>query len=48
MEQPSDLSGVIAIGTSRYLVVDKQRRSAGRLLAAIFDGSMQWVSDVVS
>ena len=39
---------VVAIGTTHYVVFDKQRRSAGRLIAAIFDASMHWVADVVS
>jgi hypothetical protein len=39
---------VVAIGAIHYVVFDKRRRSAGHLLAAIFDASMHWVADVES
>lgn len=36
---------VIAVGPDRYVVFDKERKSAGRLLAAVFDTTFTWLAD---
>jgi hypothetical protein len=39
---------VIAVGPTRYVVFDKERASARRLLAAVFDSSFLWLADFAS
>jgi hypothetical protein len=39
---------VIAVGPTRYIVFDKERASARRLLAAVFDSSFLWLADFAS
>ena len=38
---------VVAVGPSHYLVFGDERRSAGRLLGAILDSSLNWLADIV-
>ncbi len=38
---------VVAVGPSRYLVFDKARMSAGRLLVAVYDAVFTWLADMV-
>jgi hypothetical protein len=38
---------VMAIGPTRYVVFDKERTSAGRLLVAIYDAAFNWLADMI-
>ena len=39
---------VIAVGPSRYVVFDKKRGSAKRLLAGVFDSTFTWLADFLT
>lgn len=38
---------VLAIGPTRYMVFDKERRSVGRRLVAIYDAAFNWLADMI-